>query len=159
MTEWIVLQLEKQAQSGHPGPRQVSLGFLKLNPVIQGDKLRHRRLAWTLPLLLAFAVSFWGLSYKLSLYHPVAHQHPAAKLLSQKERPLAAIQLLPLLNRGRLVASASPRNSSHAFAALLSSAVLNAESCLRRESGPQDPHFPLTRSLRTIAPRPPPIAA
>jgi hypothetical protein len=40
-------------------------------------------------LMLAFAVCFWGLHYKLSLYHLGATQtaSPAAKLLSQKERP------------------------------------------------------------------------
>src|SRR5450755_2509810 len=38
--------------------------------------------------MLAFAVCFWGLHSKLSLYHSGATQaaSPAAKLLSQKER-------------------------------------------------------------------------
>ena len=43
--------------------------------------------------LLGFAVFFWGLGYKLSLYDlpdsPSTHI-PQAKLLSQKERPSAA---------------------------------------------------------------------
>ena len=39
-------------------------------------------------LMLAFAVCFWGLHYKLSLYHFRTAAHgPAAKLLTQKERP------------------------------------------------------------------------
>lgn len=46
--------------------------------------------ALALTTLLGLAVFFWGLHYKLSLYHsPVqaAHTSAAAKLLSQKERP------------------------------------------------------------------------
>jgi hypothetical protein len=40
--------------------------------------------------MLSFAVFVWGLQYKVSLYHSLAAQHsiPAAKLLSQRERPL-----------------------------------------------------------------------
>ncbi|HXE08121.1 MAG TPA: hypothetical protein VN612_09500 [Acidobacteriaceae bacterium] len=50
---------------------------------------------WAIALLLAFAVSVWGLHYKLSLYQPSASKAhaPAAKLLSQKERPAAAVYL------------------------------------------------------------------
>jgi hypothetical protein len=45
-----------------------------------------------LVLMLVFAVCVWGLHYKLSLYHlGVARAAgPAAKLLSQKERPIAS---------------------------------------------------------------------
>jgi hypothetical protein len=43
-------------------------------------------------LMLAFAVCFWGLQYKLSLYHFSAARTagPVAKLLSQKERPVSS---------------------------------------------------------------------
>lgn len=42
-------------------------------------------------LILAFAVCSWGLRYKLSLYHAAGARPavPAAKLLSQKERPVS----------------------------------------------------------------------
>lgn len=43
-------------------------------------------------LMLSFAVCLWGLHYKLSLYHVGATRAagPAAKLLSQKERPVSS---------------------------------------------------------------------
>ena len=43
---------------------------------------------------LGAAVFVWGLSYKLSLYDPPqasSHQMPAAKLLSNRERPKTAV--------------------------------------------------------------------
>lgn len=42
--------------------------------------------------MLAFAVFFWGLRYKLSLYRSETTQRPspAAKLLSQRERPIVS---------------------------------------------------------------------
>ena len=51
--------------------------------------IRHRNPLWGLVAILGLAVFLWGLHYKLSLYHPAAIQHtaPAAKLLSQWERP------------------------------------------------------------------------
>lgn len=50
---------------------------------------RRRLLPWSfLFLILAGLVFAWGLQYKLSLYDPPpAHAIPAAKLLSQDERP------------------------------------------------------------------------
>ncbi len=53
-------------------------------------------------LFLAFTVFGWGTGYKLSLYDPPGSPStiiPAAKLLSQKERPSAekaAVQLVPV---------------------------------------------------------------
>ncbi len=44
-------------------------------------------------LMLSMAVFGWGLQYKLSLYKGkdhISHTAPEAKLLSQKERPIAA---------------------------------------------------------------------
>jgi hypothetical protein len=57
--------------------------------------LERHGLAIVLPfglLMLAMAVFAWGLQYKLSLYksNTIAHTAPEAKLLSEKERPLAA---------------------------------------------------------------------
>ena len=47
--------------------------------------------AWLL-VMLACAVFFWGLHYKLSLYRSESAQHsaPAAKLLSHRERPVSS---------------------------------------------------------------------
>jgi len=56
---------------------------------------RKRRCAFLLSfglLTLSMAIFGWGLQYKLSLYQgkgSIAHLTPEAKLLSQKERPLA----------------------------------------------------------------------
>jgi hypothetical protein len=61
--------------------------------------LEKRGFAFLLPLgllMLAMAVFVWGLQYKLSLYHgkdAVSHSAPAAKLLSEKERPVTALAL------------------------------------------------------------------
>jgi hypothetical protein len=55
----------------------------------------NRRRAILLPiglLMLCMAVFGWGLQYKLSLYQgkdSISHVAPVAKLLSQKERPVA----------------------------------------------------------------------
>jgi hypothetical protein len=57
----------------------------------------NRRQAVLLPvglLMLCMAVFGWGLQYKLSLYKSkdsISHSAPEAKLLSQKERPVAVL--------------------------------------------------------------------
>jgi hypothetical protein len=50
---------------------------------------RQRLNVLTLALLLSLTVFLWGLHYKVSLYYAQASGHaaPAAKLLSQRERP------------------------------------------------------------------------
>src|ERR1700722_12761941 len=66
--------------------------------MVQGSCISpgRRRRAFLLPLsllMLSMAVFGWGLQYKLSLYkskNSITHLAPVAKLLSQKERPLAA---------------------------------------------------------------------
>jgi hypothetical protein len=65
---------------------------------VQGfrNSLEKRGFAFVLPLgllMLAMAVFAWGLQYKLSLYKDkgsISHSAPAAKLLSEKERPVTA---------------------------------------------------------------------
>lgn len=71
-------------------------------------------------LMLAFAVSFWGLQYKLSLYHArVSHPAaPEAKLLSQKERPLANRLLERVAPSGGLFTQATRGDGWSAAAAL-----------------------------------------
>jgi hypothetical protein len=60
----------------------------------------NRRRAILLPiglLMLCMAVFGWGLQYKLSLYQgkdSISHLAPVAKLLSQKERPVAGKTLV-----------------------------------------------------------------
>ena len=52
----------------------------------------HFRLQWVTVVLVVFAVFSWGVQYKLSLYDQPAKTvaaSPQAKLLSQKERPIA----------------------------------------------------------------------
>ena len=57
-----------------------------------GGKIRRTPPALVLVLTLVAAVCFWGLHYKLSLYQSAAARSslPAAKLLSQKERPISS---------------------------------------------------------------------
>ena len=56
------------------------------------DKNATGRLQWMTVVLVVFAVFSWGVQYKLSLYNWPARSTaaaPQAKLLSQKERPVA----------------------------------------------------------------------
>jgi hypothetical protein len=117
--------------------------------------------AWATTLLLVLAVCLWGTHYKLSLYNPqAAHQGPAAKLLSQKERPVASTQLAslaPNLGPGKLFAPQSHRILAGSLAALLSGAVLKTMPGLRTLHGlQQDSHRLPFRSLRQSTPRAPP---
>jgi hypothetical protein len=63
-------------------------------PFVKSFPGNHRQ-AVLLPLgllMLSMAVFGWGLQYKLSLYQSkdsISHSAPEAKLLSQKERPVA----------------------------------------------------------------------
>jgi hypothetical protein len=124
--------------------------------------MRRRPPAWATTLLLALAVCLWGTHYKLSLYNPqAAHQGPAAKLLSQKERPVASTQLAslaPNLGPGKLFAPQSHRILPHAFSALPSAPEMLHR--LRTMHGLQeDSHRLSFRSLRQSAPRAPPVIA
>jgi hypothetical protein len=62
---------------------------------LSGNPRRKRYCAFLLSfglLTLSMAIFGWGLQYKLSLYQgkgSITHLTPEAKLLSQKERPLA----------------------------------------------------------------------
>lgn len=115
--------------------------------------------------MLALAVCLWGTHYKLSLYHPsAAHQGPAAKLLSQKERPVASVQIEGSLavdaGSGQAFAPRFQRILSHALSALPSNTVQEMLQQLRILHGLQEDSYRLPfRSLRQSAPRAPPIAA
>jgi hypothetical protein len=75
-------------------------------------KTRRRYPALALAALLCLAVFMWGLHYKLSLYHTAgSHQTaPAAKLLSQKERPAASFKI-----ENRVAFQCRPQFLSHAI--------------------------------------------
>ena len=123
------------------------------------SKSRHNRPAWSVALLLALAVSVWGLHYKLSLYRPAAlrARGPAAKLLSQKERPTASAQLEQNLANGRPAASANHSTATHSFVAC--SLLVQADQLPGRllSALPDGSRPLLLLAVQPSAPRPPPI--
>jgi hypothetical protein len=124
------------------------------------SKSRLKRPAWSVALLLALAVSVWGLHYKLSLYHPSSlHAHgPAAKLLSQKERPTASAQLEQNRAKRRPAASAHSPGIAHSLAVVILTSPANMLQDGRVVPATHDgsrPQLPL--SIRPSAARPPPI--
>jgi hypothetical protein len=124
-------------------------------------KMRHSSPAWRLALLLALAVSVWGLHYKLSLYYPSATgvRGPAARLLSQKERPVASAQLDQALAIGKPAISA--RHPAAKYPAAISAIIAHGTSLSARwVLAPQEdgvPHSSFAR-FRPSSPRPPPVA-
>jgi hypothetical protein len=63
---------------------------------------------------VGFAVFLWGVQYKLSLYCSETTQRsiPAAKLLSESERPISITQIEKLLAANRPLSFAT-RNATH----------------------------------------------
>jgi len=112
--------------------------------------------------MLAFAVSFWGLQYKLSLYHAHA-AHPAAptaKLLSPKERPLAnrLLEIPPL--SGRPFAQATRANTWSAAAALSANAQrTDLRGPRERAGGAETSRTAYSQHVFLTGPRAPPIAS
>jgi hypothetical protein len=123
--------------------------------------MRHPSPAWRLALLLALAVSVWGLHYKLSLYYPPSKgvRGPAARLLSQKERPVACAQLEQALAFGKPPASA--HHPLATYPAAVSAIIAPGKNfsarwvLASREDGTL--HSPFTR-FRPSSSRPPPVA-
>jgi hypothetical protein len=117
-----------------------------------------RRFAFLLPLgllMLSMAVFGWGLQYKLSLYQAkdsISHLTPEAKLLSQKERPVAtqamdvrpselpAFPLLPAL----LMAALTP-------------GLYQAAARYVRTASTEGSRAPLPPCLQAVFLRPPPV--
>jgi hypothetical protein len=112
--------------------------------------------------LLAFAVSFWGLHYKLSLYHPPAvhARGPAAKLLSQKERPSVGAQVEQAHAAGKPLAAGGHPTVAHAFAAwvLVTLTGRLPGHQIPREAQEDRHRLPLAPT-RPSSPRAPPITA
>ena len=134
-----------------------------LRTLLTSDTTTRRRLpALAVILMLAFAVSFWGLQYKLSLYHArAAHPAaPAAKLLSQNERPRAnrLLEILPL--SGRPFAQATRANIWSAAAALPANADRTGLRVAKeRDGGAETPRTACSRQVSLTGPRAPPIAS
>ena len=99
---YLVASIGPHLSSEHVAPRSSRLPRL--------DSTTRRTASGLFLATLAFAVFFWGLHYKLSLYRSNTAQHcsPEAKLLSQKERPVS-------FNRLGSVRSVSPQPQSSTF--------------------------------------------
>jgi hypothetical protein len=134
-----------------------------LRTLLTSDTTTRRRMpALVVILLLAFAVSFWGLQYKLSLYHArVAHPAaPAAKLLSQKERPLAnrLLEILPL--SGHPFAQATRANIWSAVAALPANAQRTGlRGAKERDGAAETSRMACSRQASLTGPRAPPTTS
>ena len=118
--------------------------------------------ALMLAVALSFAVFLWGLQYKVSLYYSEAAQHaiPAAKLLSQRERPLASAPLERLTHAGLPLATFTGKSLHGIVAELPANAYLEA---LNRPGEllrtPRSPGASESRKFSPTAPRAPPITA
>ena len=134
-----------------------------LRTLLTSDTTTRRRMpALVVILLLAFAVSFWGLQYKLSLYHArVAHPAaPAAKLLSQNERPRANRLLERLSSSGRPFAQATRANIWSAAAALPANADRTGlRGPKERDGGAETSRMACSWQVSLTGPRAPPIAS
>lgn len=130
--------------------------MLTLNPTS-----RRTHSALTLAVLLGSAVFLWGLGYKLSLYQTVVshHSEPAARLLSQKERPVPILPLDGLFRSGKAPHHPGPQTSSPTDLAQLGRVhleVVGTPGALPRPSTPLSP--PPSRITRS-SPRAPPVSA
>lgn len=130
--------------------------MLTLNPTS-----RRRPSSLTLAVLLGSAVFFWGLGYKLSLYQPAAatHSEPAARLLSQKERPAPVLHLDRLFRSGKALHHPSPRILSPTDLARLDPVQLEASGTPAALAGPSTSSPPLPQRITRSSPRAPPIGA
>jgi hypothetical protein len=117
-----------------------------------------RRFAFLLPLgllMLSMAVFGWGLQYKLSLYQAsdsISHLTPEAKLLSQKERPVARLAIdarpaeipaFPLLPALLMVA--------------FTPGLYQAATRYARTASKEGSRAPLPPCLQAVFLRPPPV--
>jgi hypothetical protein len=117
-----------------------------------------RRFAFLLPLgllMLSMAVFGWGLQYKLSLYQAkdsISHLTPEAKLLSQKERPVARLAMdahppelpaFPLLPALLMVA--------------FTPGLYQAATRYARTASTEGSRAPLPPCLQAVFLRPPPV--
>jgi hypothetical protein len=133
-----------------------------LRTLLTSDTTTRRRLpALAVILMLAFAVSFWGLQYKLSLYHArAAHPAaPAAKLLSQNERPRANRLLERLSSSGRPFAQATRANIWSAAAALPANTDRTGLRGAKERDGGATSRIACSWQVSLTGPRAPPITS
>jgi hypothetical protein len=105
--------------------------------------------------MLSMAVFGWGLQYKLSLYKAkssITHLAPVAKLLSQKERPVAA---QPAIERPTELPSLP--QISLAVVATLAPGLFRATARYRRIGSTEKARPPLPPCLELLFFRPPPV--
>jgi hypothetical protein len=113
----------------------------------------------SLALMLGFAVVLWGVQYKLSLYCCEATHRtiPAAKLLSESERPISSVQLEGLLAAGRPLSIIVRQSFSNASIALL--AAERPVAAYQSTRMPREVDQNASRFLHMVSsnPRAPPI--
>jgi hypothetical protein len=114
-----------------------------------------------LAVLLGSAVFLWGLGYKLSLYQPVAahHSEPAARLLSQKERPAAVLHVDRLLRGGKSPHHPGPQTFSPTDMARLDHLHLEVAGEPGALTRPSTPLPQQPQRITGSSPRAPPIGA
>lgn len=134
----------------------MSTSVLTLNPTS-----RRRPSALTLAVLLGTAVFMWGLGYKLSLYQPVAVHptEPAARLLSQKERPAPVLPLEGLFRSGKAPHRAVPPTLSPTDLARLDPIHLEAAAAPGALPRPSTPLPQQPQRIIGSGPRAPPLGA
>ncbi len=114
-----------------------------------------------LAVLLGTAVFMWGLGYKLSLYQSVAvhHAEPAARLLSQKERPAPVVPLEGLFRSSKAPHRAAPHTLSPTDLAQLDHGHLDVAGAPLDLSRPSTPLPQQPQRITGSSPRAPPIGA
>jgi len=130
--------------------------------LLLSNKTNRQQLpALLLVLLLGFAVFLWGMRYKLSLYQSDAAQRavPAAKLLSQKERPVSSDKLANSFIAGQPLCAVFHKTPRNTHTALPADAYLEgsylSEELLDKAHGRCVLQLPCALSS---SPRAPPIA-
>jgi hypothetical protein len=106
--------------------------------------------------MLSMAVFGWGLQYKLSLYkakNSITHLAPEAKLLSQKERPMA-LQPQPGSERPTELPSLPP--VSWTMVVALAPGSFRATARYRRIGSIEKARAPMPPCLESLFFRPPP---
>lgn len=117
--------------------------------------------ALMLVVMLGSAVFIWGLGYKLSLYHRVTAQRstPAAKLLSQEERPALSVKTGSLFGIGKSLQDAPHKTLSHTHLARLDAAHLGVAGEPGELTGTSRPLAQRPWHITSSSPRAPPAGA
>ena len=109
--------------------------------------------------MLSMAVFGWGLQYKLSLYKgktSITHLAPEAKLLSQKERPMAS--QAPIAHSTEPPSfPQTPALLSMTLFVALAPALFRAAARLVRTGSTEGSRAPLPPCLDALFFRPPPV--